>query len=221
MLFIIVELLQIDAVVDVVHLGAGDLLLPALLDDVVVSALHGEHHGIRLFIDPLFQPTQGDDGRVMRPGNAVGHDALRPEVGDLRHGFAAPLAAHPNTHGAGGRRHGGRHNGIRLRKLLVDAWQLPRKFADIVDALEAAALIVTALDVNIVDAVHRLLPPFSPISDEVDIRIMNGACGKDGHGMSHCHEILREIGLPRQGIILRRHRIVVDEPDVHSVFLPS
>ena len=156
----------------------------------------------------------------MRHGDAVGHDALRPEVGDLRHGFASPLAAHPDAHGAGGRRHGGGHDGIRLGELLADPRQLPRKFADVVNALEAVALIVTALDVNIVDTVHRFLPPFFPVSDEVDVRIMDGACGENRHGMTHFHEILREIGLPRQGIILRRHRIVVDEPNVHSVFLP-
>ena len=159
----------------------------------------------------------------MRSGDAVSHDALRPEVGDLRHGFTVPLAAHPDAHGAGGRRHGGGHDGIRLRKLLADTRQLPRELTDIVNTLETAALIITALDIDIVNTVHRFLTPFPPVGDEVDVRIMDGACGEDGHGMSHCHEILGKERRSRQWIILRRNGVVVNEPDIHKTIplLPS
>ena len=92
MLFIIVKLLQIDAVVDVVYLGAGDLLLPALLDDVIVGALHGEHQGIGFLIDPLLAPIQElDQGVILREAIGVHHDALRPEIPHLADALHAEL----------------------------------------------------------------------------------------------------------------------------------
>ena len=135
MLRIVIKLLQINAVVDMIDLRTRDLVLPSLLHDVIVSALHGKHHGTGVFVDPLFQPPQGDDGRVMWTGNSEGYDALRPEVCDLRHSFAVPFASHPDAHCAGGWRNRGGHDGIRLGKLLADARQLPCELTDIIDAL--------------------------------------------------------------------------------------
>ena len=199
-----------------IDLGTRDLVLPSLLHDVIISALHGEHHGTGVFVDPLFQPPQGEDSRVMRTGNSEGYDALRPEVCDLCHSLAAPFASHPDTHSARGRRNRGGNNGVGLREPLADTRKLPRELTDIINSLEPAALIVTALDVNIVNAVHRFLPPFPAVGDEVDVRIMDRACGKNGHGMSHCHEIFCKQRRSRQGIILRRNGVVVNEPDIHG-----
>ena len=98
MLCIIIKLLQIDAVVDVVHLGAGDVLFPALLGDVVISALHGEHQGIGSLIDPFFTTIQElDQGVILREAIGVHDDALRPEIPHLANALHAELLRQLNA----------------------------------------------------------------------------------------------------------------------------
>ena len=83
-----------------------------LLFDVVVSALYGKHHGVSFGIDPLFQPPQPQDRRVMGSGDAIGNDALRPEVGNLRDAPTAVFPGQLDARRAGHGGHGGGHNSI-------------------------------------------------------------------------------------------------------------
>ena len=67
------------------------------------------------------------------------------------------------------------------------------------------------------DAVHRFLPIRSAVGDEVLIGVMNGAGREDRHRMAHFHQVFGKVCLPGQGIILRRNRIMVDQPDIHML----
>ena len=48
--------------------------------------------GIRFFVDPLLQPTQGDDSRILGASDAVGHNTLGPEICNLRNATALVLS---------------------------------------------------------------------------------------------------------------------------------
>ena len=153
MLFIIVKLFQIDAVVDVVHLGAEDLLLPALLDDVIVGALHGKHQGIGFLIDPLLAPIQKlDQGVILREAIGVHHDALRPEIPHLADALHAEMLCQLKPRHQRQRMDGGGKNhvgpavlgGVLLRGLLHIAVEVDH----IQHALFAVAGIGAGADKN-------------------------------------------------------------------------
>ena len=82
-------------------------------------------------------------------------------------------------------------------------------------------MIALAADEHIVDPVHHVLPVGGIVLDEVLIGVVHGAGGENGHFVAQAHEVLGEIILPGQGVILGRHRIMVDEPNSHKTTLYS
>ena len=121
-----------------------------------------------------------------------------------------------NPHGTGRGGHRGGHNGIGSGELPAHTGQLPGELADVVNPLEPVALVIHAPDVDIVHAVHYLIPPGSSVGNEIHVGVVNGTGGEDRHRVAHGHQIPGKAGLPGQGIIFRRHRVVVDEPNIHG-----
>ena len=216
MLFVVVKLLQIDTVVDVVHLGAGDVLLPSALDDVVVSGLHGEHQGIGFSIDPFFTTIQEfDQGVILREAIGVHNDALRPEIPHLADTLHAKLLCQLDARHQRQRVDGGGEDhvgfavlcGVLLRGLLHIAVEIDH----IQYALLAVAGIGAGADKNErrVDLLgDALLPERVGLKETLRLAVLAVGAENDGR-VAGAAEILGKIIVPPAAVEIHITCVVV------------